>query len=217
MRSTRNFNPEWGYLAPSGNFIRTARVALIAVVAGGIAGAVIVLPLIERPVGENSVAARTLSQSGEGAAVPVGTPRAEVKMQAVIPDQPTKPTATERSRTANESSAGASAQLPASGAVGAEVPAASTTAPAKARPYQARVADEAPLQKKVTRKRHPSFRYASRGEHLNGDRGPRRPFENQALFGANLPAEYYPQRGYGGYYREQRWGDNYLNGGFDFR
>jgi hypothetical protein len=42
---------------------------------------------------------------------------------------------------------------------------------------------------------------------LNGGRGPRRSFENQALFGADLPADYYPQRRYGGYYREQRWGD----------
>jgi hypothetical protein len=34
MRSTGNFHPEWGYLAPSSNFIRTARTALIAVVVG---------------------------------------------------------------------------------------------------------------------------------------------------------------------------------------
>jgi len=211
MHSTRNFHPEWGYLAPSGNFIRSARIALIAVVAGGIAGATVVLPLVERRVGESSVAARTLSRSGEGASVPVGTPRAQVKMQAAIPDQPAKPASIDRSRTASESSAGSSVQP-----VGAEVPATSATASAKARSYPAPAADEAPLQKKVTRK-HPLVRYASRGEHLNGGRGPRRPFENKALFGANLPADYYPQRGYGGYYREQRWGDNYPNGGFDFR
>ena len=60
-------------------------------------------------------------------------------------------------------------------------------------------------------------RYASRVEHVNGDRGPRRPFADQSLFGADVPAEYYPRRGYGGYYREQRWGDYYPNGGFDYR
>jgi hypothetical protein len=60
MRSARNFHPEWGYLAPSSNFIRTARVVLIAVAVGGIAGASVVLSLAERPTGEASVAARTL-------------------------------------------------------------------------------------------------------------------------------------------------------------
>jgi hypothetical protein len=60
MRSTGNFHPEWGYLAPSSNFIRTARTALIAVVVGGIAGAIVVLPLVERPAGERSLVARTL-------------------------------------------------------------------------------------------------------------------------------------------------------------
>jgi hypothetical protein len=34
---------------------------------------------------------------------------------------------------------------------------------------------------------------------------------------ANVPAEYYPRRGYSGYYGEQRWGDYYSNGVFDYR
>jgi hypothetical protein len=54
MRSARNFHPEWGYLAPSPNFIRTARIVLIAVAVGGIAGASVVLSLAERPTGEAS-------------------------------------------------------------------------------------------------------------------------------------------------------------------
>ena len=133
------------------------------------------------------MAARTLSQSGEGALEPVGTPRAQVKLQAMIPDQPAKFAATDRGRTG--SSTGSSAQPPTSGAA----------------------ADEAPVQKTVTKKHNPSFRYASRGKHLNGGRGPRRSFGDQTSFGANLSAEYYPHREYGGYRREQRWGDNYPN------
>jgi hypothetical protein len=217
MRSTRNFHPEWGYLAPSANFIRTARISLIAVVVGGIAGASIVLPLVERPADEISVAARTLSRPGEGASVPVGTPPTQVKMQAAIQDQPMKPVPTDGSRTASQSSASSSAQSPTSGAAVAEVPAAGPASPAKARSYQAPAADKAPVQRKATKKLHPKSRYASRGEHVNGDSGPRRPFDDQSLFGANVPAEYYPRRGYGGYYREQRWGDYYPNGGFDYR
>ena len=73
-------------LAPSANFIRTARTALIAVVVGEIAGASVVLPLVERPAGESSVAARTLVAS-----VPVDTPRAaQISPQAAIQDQPMK-------------------------------------------------------------------------------------------------------------------------------
>jgi hypothetical protein len=215
MHSPKSFHPEWGCLAPSGSFIRTARIALIAIAVGVVAGAVAFLPLVDRPIGGSSVAARTLSQSGEGALAPVGTPRAQVKLQAMIPDQPAKPAATDRGRTG--SSTGSSAQPPTSGAVGTEVPAASATAPAKARFYLAPAADEVPVQKTVTKKHNPSFRYASRGKHLNGGRGPRRSFGDQTSFGANLSAEYYPHREYGGYRRERRWGDNYPNGGFDFR
>ena len=52
MRYDANFHPEWGYLAPSPNFVRTARIVFIAVAVGGMAGAGVVLSLVERPVGE---------------------------------------------------------------------------------------------------------------------------------------------------------------------
>jgi hypothetical protein len=216
MRSTRNFHPEWGYLAPSPNFVRTARIALVAVLVGGMAGASIVLSMVERPADEISVAARTLSRSGEVALAPVGTPRAaQVKTQAAIQDQPLNPAPTDGSKTASESSATSSSTQPPTSV--AEVPAAGTPSPAKAPSYQAPARDRTPVQKRATRKPHPMSRYASRVEHVNGDRGPRRPFADQSLFGADVPAEYYPRRGYGGYYREQRWGDYYPNGGFDYR
>ena len=209
MRSTGNFHPEWGYLAPSANFIRTARTALIAVVVGGIAGASVVLPLVERPAGESSVAARALVAS-----VPVDTPRAA---QITPRRSAHKSAPTDGSRSASQSSASSNAPPPTSGAAVAEVPPAKAASPAKARFYRAPAMDKASAQKRATRKFQPTSRYASRGEHVHGDRGPRRPIEDQSLFGANVPAEYYPRRGYGGYYGEQRWGDYYPNGGFDYR
>jgi hypothetical protein len=50
-----------------------------------------------------------------------------------------------------------------------------------------------------------------------GDREPRRLLNYQPLFGADVPAEYYPRRGNSGYYREPRWRDYYSNGVFDYR
>ena len=96
-----------------------------------------------------------------------------------------------------------------------EVPPAKAASPASARLYRAPGTDKASAQKIATRKVPP--RYAPRGEHVHGDRGPRRPFEDHSLLGANVPAEYYPRRGYSGYYGEQRWGDYYSNGVFDYR
>ena len=58
MRHGRNFNPEWGYVAPASGFMRTARF-MVAAIVGATAGAVIVFSLLDRPVAEKSVAART--------------------------------------------------------------------------------------------------------------------------------------------------------------
>jgi hypothetical protein len=74
MRFADNFNPEWGYLAPAPNFMRTARVALVAAAVGAISGAGVVLSLIDRPAAEEtSIAARTLVRQTNSvlAAVPV--------------------------------------------------------------------------------------------------------------------------------------------------
>jgi hypothetical protein len=215
MRSNGNFHPEWGYLAPSSSFIRTARIALIAVVVGGIAGASVVLPLVERPAGEGSVAARTLPRSDEVTS-PVITPRAaQMTPQAALQNQTMKPAPTDGSRTASQSDESSNAQPPTSDAAVTEVPLAKAASPASARLYRAPATDKASPQKKATRKVPP--RYASRGEHVHADRGPRRPFADQSLFGANVPAEYYPRRGYSRYYGEQRWGDYYSNRVFDYR
>jgi hypothetical protein len=67
MRHARNFNPEWGYIAPAPNFLRTARVFVVAAAIGAMASAAVVFSLMDRPVAQTSVAARTLVQPVEPA------------------------------------------------------------------------------------------------------------------------------------------------------
>jgi hypothetical protein len=62
MRHAGNFNPEWGYIAPAPNFLRTARVFVVAAAIGATASAAVVFSLTDRPAAETSVAARTLMQ-----------------------------------------------------------------------------------------------------------------------------------------------------------
>ena len=65
MRHAGNFNPEWGYIAPAPNFLRTVRVLVVAAVIGAMASGAVVFSLTDRPVAETSVAARTLVQPVE--------------------------------------------------------------------------------------------------------------------------------------------------------
>ena len=67
MRHAGNFNPEWGYIAPAPNFLRTARLFVVAAVIGATASAAVVFSLMDRPAAETSVAARTLVQPVEPA------------------------------------------------------------------------------------------------------------------------------------------------------
>jgi hypothetical protein len=72
MRSAGNFHPEWGYLAPAPSFLRTVRIALVATAIGAVAGAVVVVSLIERPKADtenSSIASHALV-----GAVPVSVP-----------------------------------------------------------------------------------------------------------------------------------------------
>ena len=82
MRHGRNFNPEWGYVAPASGFMRTSRF-MVAAIVGATAGAVIVFSLLGRPVAEESVAARTLV--GLDASLPV------TAATSVAAQQPTEP------------------------------------------------------------------------------------------------------------------------------
>src|SRR5215472_8460686 len=72
MRSSGNFSPEWGYLAPAPSFARTARVVLVATAIGATAGAGVVLSLLDRS-GEpekTSTGGRAIVTSVRTAAVP---------------------------------------------------------------------------------------------------------------------------------------------------
>ena len=80
MRSARNFHPQWGYLAPAPSFLRSARIVLVATAVGAIAGAAVVVSLVERPGADadNSLAAHALVTSAPVTAAPpvfaTGTP-----------------------------------------------------------------------------------------------------------------------------------------------
>jgi hypothetical protein len=75
MRFAGNFHPEWGYLAPAPNFMRTARVVIVATAIGATAGAAVVLSLAERSApgavtdaGKTLVVVHSLVQPAEAAA-----------------------------------------------------------------------------------------------------------------------------------------------------
>ncbi len=75
MRFAGNFHPEWGYLAPAPNFMRTARIVVVATAIGATAGAAVVLSLAERSApgavadaGKTLVVVHSLVQPAEAAA-----------------------------------------------------------------------------------------------------------------------------------------------------
>jgi hypothetical protein len=85
MNHARNFSPEWGYFAPAPNFLRTARVFVVAVAIGA-ASAAVVFSLMDRPIGETSVAARTMVRSAEPTlqASARSVPTAEAQLGGVL-------------------------------------------------------------------------------------------------------------------------------------
>jgi hypothetical protein len=60
MRYGRNLNPEWGYMAPAPSVMRTVRLIAIATIIGATVGAWTVFSSLDRPLAEESVAARTM-------------------------------------------------------------------------------------------------------------------------------------------------------------
>ena len=90
MRFAGNFHPEWGYLAPAPNFMRTARVVIVATAIGATAGAAVVLSLAERSApgavtdaGKTLVVVHSLVQPAEAAA-PATAPVAAATPAPVI-------------------------------------------------------------------------------------------------------------------------------------
>jgi hypothetical protein len=118
MRHAGNFNPEWGYLAPAPNFLRTTRLFVVAAAIGAVASAAVVFSLMNRPAAETSVAARTLVQPVEPA---VQARSAPLVAQLQTPSAPASVSQTQRADIS-------SAMLPHGAAVAAHASAASPAA-----------------------------------------------------------------------------------------
>ena len=83
MRHARNFNPEWGYVAPAPSVMRTDCLIVVAAIILAAAGTATVFSLLHRPVMEASVAAHTLVAPGVSRTVTAGA--------SVTAQQPTEP------------------------------------------------------------------------------------------------------------------------------
>ena len=99
MRHAGNFNPEWGYIAPAPNFLRTTRLFVVAAAIGATASAAVVFSLMDRPAAETSVAARTLVQPVEPA-----LPARSAPLVAQLQTQP-EPASASQTQRADASSA----------------------------------------------------------------------------------------------------------------
>lgn len=207
MRSAGNFHPEWGYLAPAPSFLRTARIVIVAMSVGAVAGAGVVFSLVDRPaaeVGQSSVAARTLARPAAAASTPAGPPApAQMNAQAVPnQNQAPRPAAAgdqDGGPAASAASASSPMQPPAGISALAEVPAASDASSVQIRDQAA------PGQKKAAKKHRFTSRYASPGQPANG--AGREPFLFERLFnfGGNAPeGEYFANEALRGYSRDGR-------------
>ena len=158
MRVSTNFHPEWGYLAPTQSFIRTARVALVATAVGAIVGVGVGFSWISHQVTETSVAARTMVRP-----VDASLSRTQSPLPLTSNGQPTS------TPSSIESSASSPTQAPRGIEASGEAP-SGTDAPVKAATAAPPAAAEAPsvdvtpMKKKVTKKPHVIWHYASRGE-----------------------------------------------------
>jgi hypothetical protein len=99
MRFAGNFHPEWGYLAPAPNVMRTARIVVVATAIGATAGAAVVLSLAERSApgavadaGKTLVVVHSLVQPAEAAAP--AAPAASAPVAAAMPTAVLAPVAT---------------------------------------------------------------------------------------------------------------------------
>jgi hypothetical protein len=158
MRVSTNFHPEWGYLAPTQSFIRTARIALVATTIGAIVGVGVGFSWISHQVTETSVAARTMVRTVEAS-----SSRTQYPLPLASSGQLT------RTPSSSDSSASSPTQAPEGVAALAEAP-SGTDAPVKADTAALLAAaeppsvDVTPMKKKVTMKPRVIWHYASRGE-----------------------------------------------------
>ena len=149
MRFAGNFHPEWGYPAP--NFMRTARVVVVATAIGATAGAAVVLSLAERSApgavadaGKTLVVVHSLVQPAEAAApaapvAPVAHVQASIQPSttatAPVMRQPSAPPVTASAQpiapppAASEARAVSTSAAPASVAALSESPPVSEASP----------------------------------------------------------------------------------------
>jgi len=163
MRSTGNFSPEWGYLAPAPSMLRTVRVVLVATAIGATAGAGVVLSLVGHSAGDGGdkiagaaraivvtsvqaapVQAPTMSEAkmAPAAAAPVAqTPVQKPVQAAALSQTPPQPQAVPQIQTAPQAQAVAPDNAaPAQDAATASVAPALITNDAAAVPQQPAVA-----------------------------------------------------------------------------
>ena len=211
MRDSTNFHPEWGYLAPKRGFIRTARVALVATAVGAIVGAGVGFSSISHRGSETSVAARTLVRPIDASSSRTNTsPQAtQMKVPQPTPQQSPLPLASSGQPTSTSSSSEPSASSPtqvpegialAEAPSGTNVPVkAATAAPPAA--AEAPSVDVTPMKRKMSKKPHLIWRYASRGEA-----------HGHARDEHYRSGSYYTRVARGGYY-PGRWDGYYMYGG----
>ena len=175
MRSDRNFNPEWGYVGPAPGFMRSARLIMVAAIVGATAGAAIVFSLLDRPVPEESVAARTLVGSDASWPVTAATSVAaqqptesqQIKSQAEVQnfakqEVPPAP-AVEAATRPQQSELATMSQRPISTAAVAEAPAVKDTSSAQMLNNTVAIAaDPAPVPKPQSERPRMTSRTAPR-------------------------------------------------------
>lgn len=142
MRFGGNFHPDWGYLAPAPDVMRTARIVAVATAIGATAGAAVVLSLVDRPIpgpvadaSKTLVVVHSLVLPAEAAApaAPAAQPVAAAAVTAQSPPQAQasvtpSPTASFGAPATSEAHAVSTPTAPASVAALAESPPATEAA-----------------------------------------------------------------------------------------
>ena len=139
MPYDRNFNPEWGYVAPARSVMRMARLIAVAAIIGATAGAATVFSLLDRPVAEESVAARTLVAPEPKRPVTTST--------SVAAHQPTEPQQIKSPAEAQNSAEQKAPTASATGAAARAQPNELATISTPQRPTSAAAVAEAPAVK----------------------------------------------------------------------
>ena len=190
MRSQWDLHPEWGYLAPSPGFIRTARAVGLATVVGAIVGGS-VIAWISHSATETSVAARTL-------------------VNAPVEPRPARSTSQDYVVHPSPRSAGASVEDPLVNETATEFNAGSTTKAPEAETGRSSSAAKPLLTARLPRMHFtPVKKPASRTNLTSRDPSRHEPIRlaRGQYYTRKSSDEYRASDARGGYYRESRhWG-----------